>query len=96
MNGTNPTVAQIEAGTVFPAEIKVDYVRVLERTAPLRLAATLSNGNVVLTWPTNIVSHLQVQTNSLTGGNWVDLANTISPAIITPGNACVFYRLESP
>lgn len=95
---TNPSVAQIEAGTVFPAEIQVDYVRVLERTAPLQIAVTRSNGNLVLTWPTNIVCHLQAQTNSLTGGNWSDLANTTSPVIITPSqnNACVFYRLESP
>jgi len=33
----HPSVAAIKAGTVFPAEIQVDYVRVLEHTAPLRL-----------------------------------------------------------
>lgn len=94
----NPSVSNIEAGTVFPAELQVDYVRILERTAPLQIAVTRSNGNMVLAWPTNIVCHLQVQTNSLTGGNWSDLANTTSPVIITPSqnNACVFYRLESP
>jgi beta-glucanase (GH16 family) len=93
----NPTIAQIEAGTVFPAEIQVDYVRVLERTVPLQIAATRSDGNVVLTWPANIVCHLQVETNSLGGGNWSDLPNTTSP-VITPieNNACIFYRLESP
>ncbi len=94
----DPSVAAIEAGTVFPAEIQVDYVRVLERTAPLQIAATQHNGNVVLTWPTNIVCHLQVQTNSLTGGNWSDLANTTNPVVIMPNrkNASIFYRLESP
>jgi beta-glucanase (GH16 family) len=94
----NPTIAQIEAGTVFPAEIQVDYARVYQRTAPLLMAATRSNGNVVLTWPTNIVCHLQVQTNSLTGGTWSDLATATSPVIITPSqnNSCVFYRLASP
>ena len=94
----NPSIAAIEGGTVFPAEMQVDYVRVLERTAPLQIAATRSNGNVVLTWPANIVCHLQVQTNSLTGGNWTDLASTTNPVIITPSqdNASVFYRLESP
>jgi beta-glucanase (GH16 family) len=94
----NPSVAAIEAGTVFPAEIQVDHVRVLQRTAPLQIAATRSNGNVVLTWPANIVCHLQVQTNFLTGGNWSDVANTTNPVIIMPSqnNACVFYRLESP
>ena len=94
----NPSVANIEAGTVFPAEMLVDYVRVLEQTAPLQITATQSNGNVVLTWPVNIVCHLQVQTNSLAGGNWSDLTNTTSPVVIAPNpsNASVFYRLESP
>jgi len=94
----NPSVAAIEAGTVFPAEIQVDYVRVLERTAPLQIAATRSNGDEVLTWPTNIVCHLQAQTNSLSGGNWSDLANATNPVTITPSqnDACVFYRLKSP
>ena len=94
----NPSVPTIEAGTVFPAEIQVDYVRVLEQTAPLQITATQSNGNVVLTWPANIVSHLQVQTNSLVSGNWSDIANTTNPVVIAPdqNNANVFYRLESP
>jgi beta-glucanase (GH16 family) len=94
----NPSVAAIESGTVFPAEIQVDYVRILEQTAPLQIAETRSNGNLVLSWPTNIVCHLQVQTNSLIGGNWYDATNITSPVIITPtqNNACVFYRLESP
>jgi hypothetical protein len=52
----------IKVGTVFPAKIQVDHVRVLERTAPLQIAATRPNGNVVLTWPADIVCHLQVQT----------------------------------
>jgi beta-glucanase (GH16 family) len=97
-NPNPPTVAQIEAGTVFPAEIQVDYLRVLEQTAPLQIAETRSNGNMVLTWPSNIICHLQAQTNSLTGGNWCDVTNITNPAIITPAqnNACVFYRLESP
>ena len=94
----NPTIAQIEAGAVFPAEIQVDYVRVYQRTAPLLISATRSNGNVVLTWPANIICHLQVQTNLLAGGNWSDLANATSPVSITPSqnNSCVFYRLGSP
>jgi beta-glucanase (GH16 family) len=98
MNGTNLTVAQIEAGTVFPAEIQVDYVRILEQTAPLQISATQTNGNVVLTWPTNIVCHLQAQTNSLVSGNWTDLINTTNPFTVTtdPNNGSVFYRLESP
>ena len=53
--------------TVFPQQMLVDYVRVYQETAPLQITATQSNGNVVLTWPTNIVCHLQAQTNS---GGW--------------------------
>ena len=94
----NPSVAGIEAGTVFPAEIKVDYVRVLEQTAPLQIVATQSNGNVVLTWPANIVCHLQVQTNSLVSGNWSDHTDATNPFTVAtdPNNGSVFYRLESP
>jgi len=94
----NPSVATIEAGTVFPAEIQVDYVRVLEQTAPLQISATQTNGNLVLTWPTNIVCHLQAQTNSLVSGNWTDLTTATNPFTVTtdPNNGSVFYRLESP
>ena len=94
----NPSIGNINAGTVFPAEILVDYVRVLEQTAPLQIAAIQTNGNVVLTWPANIVCHLQVQTNSLASGDWSDLTNATNPVVIAPNrnNAGVFYRLESP
>lgn len=93
----NPTISQINAGTVFPAEMQVDYVRVLEQTAPLQIAATQTNGNVVLTWPANIVCHLQTQTNSLVDGNWFDSSAT-NPVVISPdpNNSSVFFRLASP
>ncbi len=93
----NPTISQINAGTVFPAEMQVDYVRIYEQTAPLLISAALSNGNVVLTWPSNIVCHLQTQTNSLTDGNWVDSSAT-NPVVISPdpNSASVFFRLASP
>jgi beta-glucanase (GH16 family) len=93
----NPSVSNIEAGTVFPAEIQVDYVRVLEQTAPLKIVATQTNGNLFLTWPANIICHLQAQTNSLANGNWSDLTDTTSPFTVTATtNGSVFYRLESP
>ncbi len=78
--------------------MQVDYVRVFQKTAPLQITATQTNGTVILTWPANIVCHLQVQTNSLAGGNWTDVANATNPVIILPNqyNASVFYRLESP
>jgi beta-glucanase (GH16 family) len=88
-----------DATTVFPQQMLVDYVRVYQQTAPLALSvATQSNGSMTLSWPTNIVCHLQVQTNSLVGGNWADLPGTASPYVVTPdpNQSAVFYRLESP
>ena len=84
--------------TIFPQQMLVDYVRVYELTAPLQISATQSNGNVVLAWPTNIVCHLQTQTNSLAGGIWSDVGNATNPFVLgaNPGNVSVFYRLASP
>jgi beta-glucanase (GH16 family) len=84
--------------TVFPQQMLVDYVRVYQQTAPLQISVTQSNGSVVLTWPTNIVCHLQTQTNSLVGGSWIDQTNTTSPVVLTPdpNNGSVYLRLASP
>jgi beta-glucanase (GH16 family) len=84
--------------TVFPQQMLVDYVRVYEQTAPLQISATQSNGAVVMSWPTNIVCHLQTQTNAFAAGSWVDQTNTTSPVIIAPdpNQASVYFRLESP
>jgi beta-glucanase (GH16 family) len=101
VGGTYPgttSPSAIIASNTFPKEIQVDYVRVYEQTAPLQISTTQSHGSVVLTWPTNIVCHLQAQTNSLVGGNWSDLNNTTNPFVVAPypGNVGVFYRLASP
>jgi len=86
--------------TVFPQQMQVDYVRVYQQTAPLAISvATQPNGSFILSWPTNIVCHLQVQTNVLAGGtNWFDTSVTTSPFVVSPdlNNTSVFYRLESP
>jgi beta-glucanase (GH16 family) len=95
----DPSVADIKAGTAFPQTMQVDYVRVYEITAPLAISvAPQSDGSFTLSWPTNIVCHLQVQTNSLVGGNWSDLPGTTSPYVVIPdpSQSAVFYRLESP
>jgi beta-glucanase (GH16 family) len=96
--GGNPTVAAIEAGTTFPQQMLVDYVRVYEQTAPLQISTTESNGHFVLSWPTNIVCHLQTRTNLSTGGYWSDLTNTTDPFVVAPNpnQPGIFYRLESP
>jgi beta-glucanase (GH16 family) len=95
----NPSTNAINTGTTFPAEIQVDYVRVYEQTAPLALSmAAQPNGSLILTWPTNIVCHMQIQTNSLAGTNWFDMGGTTNPFVVSPNpnNTSVFYRLESP
>jgi beta-glucanase (GH16 family) len=86
--------------TIFPQQMLVDYVRVYKQTAPLAFSVgPQSNGSFTLSWPTNIICHLQTQTNSLTGGiNWFDTSVTTSPFVISPdpNNTSVFYRLQSP
>ena len=101
MGGTYPGTtsdSDILAANTFPKEIQVDYIRVYEQTAPLQISAAQSNGAVILSWPTNIVCHLQVQTNSLVDGKWSDVSNVISPFILSPdpSNPSVFFRLQSP
>lgn len=90
----NPSEASIN--TNLPGEMQVDYVRVYDQTAPLQISTATANGKVVLSWPTNIVCHLQSQTNLL--GSWSDVPNATSPfvTIQAPGSPLVFYRLESP
>jgi beta-glucanase (GH16 family) len=87
-----------DATTVFPQQMLVDYVRVYNITAPLAFTVgPMTNGNFTLSWPTNIVCHVQAQTNSLIG-TWVDTGITTSPFVVSPdpNNTCVFYRLQSP
>jgi beta-glucanase (GH16 family) len=95
-----PTVSNIEASTTFPQEMLVDYVRVYEQTAPMAISfAPQPDGSLQLSWPTNIVCHLQAQTNSPVGGNWSDVAGgTTNPFVVIPdpGQSAVYYRLESP
>ena len=91
----NPSQATINAGTVFPAEMLVDYVRIYSQTTPLQLSISPTNANLLLTWPGNIVCHLQVQTNSL-GNNWVDTVTPTNQLQVNPSNKAAFYRLASP
>ncbi|HEV2328381.1 MAG TPA: family 16 glycosylhydrolase [Verrucomicrobiae bacterium] len=91
----NPSTNLINAS--LPGQMLVDYVRVYNQTGPLQLSAMKSKGNIVLSWPTNVVCHLQSQTNSL-GANWTDVTGSANPFIAgpAPGAADVYYRLESP
>jgi beta-glucanase (GH16 family) len=92
----NPPESSIN--TNLPGEMDVDYVRVYEPTAPLQILTAQSGGQVILSWPTNIVCHLQSQTNLLQPSNWTDVSNSTNPFAVTPAPTptSVFYRLESP
>jgi len=93
-----PSVAAIESGSTFPGVMQVDYVRVYHQTAPLQVSSTPTNGGVLLTWPSNIVCHLQAQYNPALGdsSNWVDLATSGNSAFAPTTSSVAFYRLESP
>ena len=94
----NPTTNAINSGANFPAQMLVDYIRVYQQTAPLAISVINQSGaNFTLTWPSNIVCHLQAQTNSLLG-NWSDVADATNPFVLSAASATnpVFYRLESP
>jgi hypothetical protein len=94
----NPSTNQINSGTVFPAQMLVDYVRVYEQTAPMVLAVANQTGSqFTLSWPTNIVCHLQSCTN-LVSESWSNVAGSTNPFVLSPSASSgpVFYRLTSP
>jgi beta-glucanase (GH16 family) len=95
----NPTVATIDANGGFPGNLQVDYVRVYNMTSPLAISITPTNSGFLLSWPGNIVAHLQAQLNPANAGlstNWSDLAQSANPFLVNPTNSSAFYRLESP
>jgi beta-glucanase (GH16 family) len=95
----NPSMQAINAGTPFPVEMLVDYLRIYTQTAPLQIFIAATNSNIYLSWPSNIVCHLQGQTNIGSGGlgtNWINIATTTNSLQIPPGNGTAFYRLASP
>ncbi len=95
----NPSTNAINAGSTFPAEALVDYVRIYNFTDPLRLAIKQSGTNVLLSWSTNIVCRLETQSNLLAPGGgaaWTPVSSNSSPVQITPRTGTAFYRLASP
>ena len=92
----NPTTNAINAGTVFPSEVLVDYVRIYNVTDPLRLAVKQAGSSVLLTWNTNVVCRLQAQTNLLATGAWVPVNAITNSLPISPQTGNAFYRLASP
>jgi beta-glucanase (GH16 family) len=95
----NPSETNINAHAVFPSEVLVDYVRVYNITAPLRLAMEKTSSNLVLTWPSNIIAHLQAQTNAAASGmgsNWYPVSAATNHVAINPVTGSAFFRLATP
>jgi beta-glucanase (GH16 family) len=91
----NPSVATINANGGFPSELQVDYVRVLNQTAPLKIFLTRTNSALFVSWPSNVVGHVQAQINSLTT-NWVQVGLNTNPLPVSATNTAAFFRLISP
>ena len=95
----NPSSTTISANGGFPGELQVDYVRVYNVTAPLKISVVHTNQDILVTAPTNIVCHLQAQYDPVANGigtNWSDLTVSSNITLINPTNATVFYRVKSP
>jgi beta-glucanase (GH16 family) len=82
--------------SIFPSDMQVDYVRLYNLTAPLQFTAGLSGGNLSLTWPSNIVCHLESATNLSGATCWTNVAGAAPAFSVTPSSTAVFYRLVSP
>ena len=94
-----PTTDTINSGTLFPAGMLVDYVRLYNITAPLRLSVTATHSGLSLAWPSNIVAHLQTQISAPgagLGNGWLDTSIISNPAVISPTNSGAFFRAVSP
>jgi beta-glucanase (GH16 family) len=82
--------------SIFPSDMQVDYVRLYNQTAPLQLTASLSNRKFSLTWPSNIVCHLESATNLSATASWTNVAGAVTPFSTNPLSTAAFYRLVSP
>jgi len=95
----NPGVSTVGANGGFPGDMQVDYVRVYNSTAPLKISLIRTNNSLLFSWPSNVVGHLQAQFDPPGAGlgtNWSDLTQPSTSATIVPTNFSVFYRLRSP
>jgi beta-glucanase (GH16 family) len=91
----NPSQATINANTVFPAAMQVDYVRIYEQTEPLKLSINPTNASLLLKWPSNVVARLQTNTN-LVSSSWTAVETTTNSLVVNPLTERAFYRLASP
>lgn len=94
-----PATNSVNAGTVFPSEILVDYVRIYNVTEPLLLSISSSVNAVTVRWPSNIVCELQLQTNSLSlglGTNWQVQTTNTNQFNLPKVSGGSYFRLISP
>jgi autotransporter-associated beta strand protein len=106
LNGVNQTLGVYNSTTSSPyiAGSGSLQVAVFVATNPTNLTATVSGGNLVLSWPADHLGwRLQAQTNSLSTGlgtNWVNVPNTATVTAVTNAlnraNGSVFYRMIYP
>jgi beta-glucanase (GH16 family) len=92
----NPSTNTINSNSIFPGQMLLDYVRLFNLTAPLQLTAALDAEKLSLTWPSNIVCHLQSTTSLSAPANWTNVAGAATPFVIIAPGAAAFYRLVSP
>lgn len=93
----NPSKTDINAGTAFPAEMLVDYVRIYNTTAPFAISVKQTGSSVLLTWPSNIVCRLEAETNSTPdGNNWVAVDTSSNEMHLVPTGGTAFFRLVTP
>ncbi len=92
----NPTTNSINANSTFPGEMLVDYVRQYNFTGPLQINADDGDGKLLLTWPANIVCHLESAPALSAAMVWTEVPGAKPPFVAVPGSAATFYRLASP
>ena len=92
----NPSTNTINATTAFPGQMQVDYVRLYNLTAPLQLTAGLGGGKLLLTWPSNVVCHLESAINLTAASVWTNVVGAVTPFSAAPLSNAAFYRLSSP
>ena len=94
-----PADSTIESNGGFPGDMQIDYVRVYNVTAPLVISAMRTSEGVQLSWPANVIAHLQIQQTPVGAGvgtNWSNLTTSSNPLLVSPSNSNAFYRLQSP
>ncbi|HZL42681.1 MAG TPA: hypothetical protein VFD66_05325, partial [Verrucomicrobiae bacterium] len=96
----NPNTNQINPS--LPGDMIVDYVRVLDQTPQLSITLTANpDHSFALSWPTQIVCHLQTLSNSdghVDPTAWEDVPDASNPYTVYPDPTTggAYYRLASP